>query len=91
VITWLRAQFSDFAPVIEAVVEDGDTTVVRVRAEGTNDGPLNGVIPPTGKRFSSTQTHWYRTDGGKLAEHWATRDDLTMLLQLGLVPRPGRP
>jgi predicted ester cyclase len=91
VVTWLRAQFPDFVAVIEAMVEDGDTTAVRIRSEGTNDGPLNGVVPPTGRRFSAAQTHWYRIEDGRLAEHWATRDDLTMLLQLGLVPRPARP
>lgn len=27
----------------------------------------------------------------KLVEHWATRDDLSAMLQLGLVPSPGGP
>ena len=29
--------------------------------------------------------------GGKLAEHWVTRDDLSAMLQLGLVEPPGPP
>jgi hypothetical protein len=28
---------------------------------------------------------------GKLAEHWAVRDDLSMLQQLGITPDPGQP
>jgi hypothetical protein len=27
---------------------------------------------------------------GRLAEHWATRDDLLTMLQLGVVKPPGR-
>jgi predicted ester cyclase len=52
---------------------------------------LNGVMPPTGKRFSAMQSHWYRVVDGKFAEHWATRDDLTSMLQLGVISAPGRP
>ena len=58
---------------------------------GTNLGPLNGVVPPTGKRFSARQSHWFRVEDGKLAEHWATREDLSAMLQLGVVQPPGRP
>jgi hypothetical protein len=35
---------------------------------------------------------WFRVEGGKLAEHWATtRKDLVAMLQLGVVQPPGRP
>ena len=54
-------------------------------------GPLNGVVPPTGKRFASRQSHWFRVAGGKLAEHWATREDLVTMVQLGVIQPPGRP
>jgi predicted ester cyclase len=88
---WLLAQFPDLQMTIEAMVAEGDTVAVRVLSEGTNLGPLNGVVPPTGKRFSARQTHWFRVEGGKLAEHWATREDLVAMLQLGVVQPPGRP
>jgi predicted ester cyclase len=48
------------------------------------------VVPPTGKGFSSRQTHWFRVADGKLAEHWATRDDLRTMIQLGVIQPPGR-
>jgi predicted ester cyclase len=60
-------------------------------SEGTNLGRLNGVIPPTGKRFSARQSHWYRVENDKLAEHWAIRDDLATMLQLGVLTVPGPP
>jgi hypothetical protein len=30
-------------------------------------------------------------EDGKLAEHWAIREDLPAMLQLGVVQPPGRP
>ena len=46
---WLLAQFPDMRMTIEAMVSEGDTVAVRVLSEGTNLGPLNGVVPPTGR------------------------------------------
>jgi len=86
---WLLSQFPNLHMTIEAIVAEGDTVAVRVVSEGTNLGPLNGVVPPTGKRFSARQSHWYRVEDGKLAEHWATREDLPAMLQLGIVESPG--
>ena len=55
---WLLAQFPDLHMTIEAIVAEGDTVAVRVLSEGTNLGPLNGMVPPTGKRFAARQIHW---------------------------------
>ncbi len=91
VAEWLLAQFPDLRMTALAVVREGSTVVARVLSEGTNRGRLNGVLPPTGRFFSTEQTHWFRVDGGRLAEHWATRDDLTAMLQLGVITAPGDP
>jgi predicted ester cyclase len=88
---WLLAQFPDLSMSVEAILSDGDIVATRVRSEGTNTGPLNGALPPTGKRFSSEQSHWFRLADGKIVEHWATRDDLTVMVQLGMVRVPPRP
>jgi predicted ester cyclase len=90
-VEWLQAQFPDLHMTIEAVISDGDTVVVRILSEGTNLGALNGVVPPTGKRFIARQSHWFRVVDGKLVEHWATRGDLTAMLQLGVLRPPGQP
>ena len=74
---------------VEAMIAEGDTVAVRVLSEGTNLGPLNGVVPPTGKRFRARQSHWYRVADGKLVEqHWATREDLRPMVQLGVIRPP---
>ncbi len=86
---WLRAQFPDLRMEAEAIVADGPLVAVLVRSHGTNDGPLNGVMPPTHRAFATYQSHWFRVVDGRLAEHWATRDDLATMLQLGIIVPPG--
>jgi ketosteroid isomerase-like protein len=87
---WLTEQYPDVRMNVEALVAEGDMVVARVLSYGTNLGKLNGVMKPTGKCFSARQTHWFRVAGGKLAEHWATREDLPAMLQLGVVKPPER-
>ncbi|MGZ4600682.1 ester cyclase [Oryzihumus sp.] len=89
-VEWLIAQYPDLHMRIEQVVAEGDLVVARVRSTGTNLGPLNGVIPATGRRFDSYACHWFRVVDGLLAEHWAVRDDLTSMVQIGVItpPRP---
>jgi predicted ester cyclase len=72
-------------------VAEGDMVVARVLSYGTNLGKLNGVMPPTGRHFVARQSHWFRVEDGRLAEHWATRDDLTTMIQLGVIRPPGPP
>lgn len=88
---WLIAQFPDIRMAIESMIAEGDVVAARVASTGTNLGPINGVIPPTGRSFSTLQSHWFRVRDGRLAEHWATRDDLGTMLQLGVIPAPGGP
>src|SRR6185312_661622 len=46
---WLHAQFPDIRMRVEMTIAEGDLVACRVFTEGTNLGPLNGVIPPTGR------------------------------------------
>jgi predicted ester cyclase len=88
VVEWLRAHFPDLRMHVQAMVADGDHIAARVRSEGTNLGPLNGAIAATGRRFDAEQAHWFRVAGNRLVEHWAVRDDLRAMVQLGVIPLP---
>jgi hypothetical protein len=77
--------------MVEMTIANGALVSCRVFSEGTNLGPLNGTILPTAKQFTGWQTHWFRVADNRLAEHWAVRDDLLKLLQLGVIQFPGRP
>ena len=53
----------------------------------THDGAFFG-IPPTGRRLVVRQAHMLRLHDGLIREHWAVRDDLGVLVQLGAVESP---
>ena len=88
VVAWLVDQYPDLRMRVVAAIGGGDLVAVRVESRGTNTGRLNGLMPPTGRQFRADQSHWYRVASGKLVEHWAVRDDLRTMQQLGLVPGP---
>lgn len=88
-IQWLVSQFPDIHMEIESIVAEGDLVAARILATGTNLGTGADGRPPTGKSFAARQSHWFRVADGRLAEHWATRDDLSTMLQLGVIPHPG--
>ena len=43
--------------------------------------------PATGHRFEIEAIHIFRIQDGKVAEHWAKRDDVGLARQLGLFGR----
>jgi predicted ester cyclase len=84
--------FPDVKLEIKSMVAEGDTVVVRASFYGTHKGvgkfPVNGGfligVEPTGKSFSVQHIHWFRLRDQKIVEHYASRDDIEMMQQLGL-------
>ena len=85
----LKTAFPDLHYTIDDSIESGDRIVHRLTASGTMKGDFMG-IPATGKRAIWTEIHIGRVANGRLAEHWGLVDQLGMLVQLGIVPAPGR-
>ena len=85
----LKTAFPDLHYVIEDSIETGDRIVHRLTASGTMKADFMG-ISATGKRAIWTEIHIGRVADGRLAEHWGLVDQLGMLVQLGIVPAPGR-
>jgi predicted ester cyclase len=92
---WLQAAYADLNWEIHEVLVERDLVAVHCTMSGrhhgdfvtyTKDGAVGDVFPPTGKRFATTQSHWFRVRDGKVVEHWANRDDLGTAQQLGWVP-----
>jgi steroid delta-isomerase-like uncharacterized protein len=84
----LRSAFPDMHMEVQECVADGDLVAYRAVLRGTHRGELLGMAP-TGRRFAAQQMHMLRLREGRTAEHWATRDDLGMLMQLGIIPPMG--
>ena len=71
------------------VVAEGDLVIVYGVREGTWQGKsFRGVDTPSGRRVSVELAHMFRIEDGKIAEHWAVRDDFGMFQQLGVAPAP---
>ena len=88
--------FPDWRGEILEIAAEADSVVVRLNISGTHLGigrlPVNGGmlvdVPPTGRSFAVQHIHWYKLRGGEIVDHYANRDDLGMMQQLGLLPTP---
>ena len=81
-IRWLHSGLDDIAYEVKDAFQSADKVVIRCTARATNTREWLGR-PPTGKSFAVEHIHIYRLEGDRIAEHWATRDDLGMMRQLG--------
>ena len=82
----LRLAFPDLCTIVEDEIAEDDRVVQRLTLRGTHLGTFDG-LPPTGR-----QATWqlvaiqHLNRDGRLAEHWATWDQLGLLRQLGALP-----
>lgn len=95
IIRYVRAAFADGRQEIEQEIAEGDLVVQLITSSGSHTGEVLhmpwGPIAPTGRHVSWQSVRIYRIVEGKIAEHWAVRDDLRMLMQLGAFPEGGPP
>ena len=89
-VLWLATVFSDQRWEIHQVIGEGDTVVVYCTLHGRHTGDLMG-IPPTNRQVAMDYVHILRFSDGKAIEHWAVRDDMALMRQLGALPRQPEP
>jgi predicted ester cyclase len=87
VISTLHTWFSEFELTIEDITARDDMVWSRNVARGVNTGSIMG-FPPTGKSVQVDVFDVVRLENGKVVEHWGVADQLGLLMQLGLLPRP---
>jgi predicted ester cyclase len=81
----LAKAFSDQRWDIHRVLAEGDVVAIHCTHSGRHTGEFLG-IPATGREFAYKQMHFIRVVDGKGVEHWAVRDDASLLRQLGAGP-----
>jgi predicted ester cyclase len=94
VLESLHTAFPDRTYAVDDLLAEGDRVVCRLTVRGTHQGtpviPVEGGLlsthPPTGRAYAVQQIHIFRLVDGLIAEHWAVRDDLGLMQQLGIVP-----
>jgi predicted ester cyclase len=77
----LNDAFSEQRWDIDDVIAEGDKVVLRCTHSGVHTGDFFG-LPATGRRFAYRQMHIVRIVNGKGVEHWAVRDDASLMRQL---------
>jgi predicted ester cyclase len=83
----LRAASPDLRFTVDDMIAEGDRVVTRWTARGTHKGVLFGC-PPTGRPVTVEAIAIDRYVNGQITDHWAVRDDLGMMQQLGAIPAP---
>lgn len=78
---WLRSAFSDQRYEIHQMIAEGDTVAVHLTHHGRHTGEFMGIAP-TGRTFAYRHMHILRFRDGRSVEHWAVRDDATLVRQL---------
>lgn len=86
---WHRA-CPDFHMTIEQLVAEEDFVSNRFTTRGTNTGQLFW-FEPTGKPMTVNGQELHRIQDGKIAESWICDDIPSIMIQLGLIERPGPP
>ena len=65
---------------------EGDLVAQHLTLRGTHNAstmPLLADVPPSGRPTAWTFIHIWRVVDGMIVEHWACRDDMGLLEQLG--------
>ena len=88
-VVLLRTAFPDLHFTVEELIADEEHVAARVTFGGTHRGVFRG-FPPTDKSFVQSQMHMVRFVKGKVVEHWAVRNDLGLMQQLGILPSSGQ-
>ena len=83
-IKYLRNAFADLHYEVHEIVASKDKAIMFVTVSGKHVGNFFG-IPPTGRSFTYEAVHAFRIMDNKIVEHSAVRDDLSFMMQLGLV------
>jgi steroid delta-isomerase-like uncharacterized protein len=82
------AAFPDIHVSTDLLVAEGDKVTKVWTVHSTNKGDFMG-IPATGKPMVVKGIEVFRIADGKIAELWASMDNLGMLQQLGVIPPLG--
>lgn len=80
------AAFPDALAAVKVMLAEGDKVAFQVTWSGTQTGKFMGVAP-TGNKVEMTNTDIFRIAEGKVVEGWATFDMLSLMQQIGAIPK----
>src|SRR2546430_1891984 len=87
VVRFSRAAQPDQRWTHEMMIAEGDLVVIHGIREATWQAEsFRGISTPKGKPVAVELVHIFRIRDAKIVEHWAVRDDLGLMKQLGAIP-----
>ena len=81
------AGFPHHRVTVDAMTAEDDLVCVLHTHHATHAGNFMGV-PPTHKSIEVSGIELIRVKDGKIAEFWRKDDDVSLLMQLGVLPEP---
>ena len=92
IIATIRTDFgSDFTVENHHLIAEGDLVAHHMTIKGHHQAstmPLMAGVEATGAEVNWTYVHIWRVADGRVVEHWACRDDVGLLRQVGAWPPP---
>ena len=82
----LRSAFPDMHVEVREQIGESPKVCTRVVMTGTHQGEFTG-IPPTGQPIKIEGTIISQLDEGRITQEWELLDQLSLLQQLGLLPK----
>jgi steroid delta-isomerase-like uncharacterized protein len=73
--------------MVQQVVAEGDFVSVLHTHLATHTGPFMG-LPGTGKEIKVEGIELFRLRNGRIVEFWRKDDNVSLLIQLGIMPPP---
>ena len=82
-VKWVYTAYPDFKVSFDKRFELKDRIIAHWSATGTNDGPLDENMPPTGKKVTFTGLAMSVIENGKITEEWVYYNQLPLYSQMG--------
>jgi lactoylglutathione lyase len=89
ILATIRTDLGETTIEHHRMIAEGDFVAHHMTMRGrhlASTMPLLSSIAPTGRDVAWTYIHIWRVVGGQVIEHWACRDDVGLLSQIGAWP-----
>ena len=84
----VRKGLSQVSMRIDELVAEGDLVAAYVTAHARQSGEFMG-LPPSNKEYTAPEMHLFTIAEGRIAEHRAVVDFMSIMKQLGALPETG--
>lgn len=85
-IKLFRSAFPDMSVKINDMIAENDKVMTKLTVYGTHTGEFMGIVSSNNK-IEYEEVIILRITNGKIVEHWAVADALSLMQQIGAIPK----